>query len=121
MSLRLDILDQQVVDAEERPIGRVDDVELAEDGAPRALQVGLSALAPRLGGALGRLSAATAVRLAPGTQPPAPPLPITLVESWNPLIRLERPLHLLPGVAPLERWLGVHLVSRLPGGGDARE
>lgn len=57
--LALHLLDRQVVDTEGKAVGNVDDVELyvPDDGSPPyvvALLTGPQALAPRLGGVLGR-------------------------------------------------------------------
>jgi hypothetical protein len=57
--LALHLLDRQVVDAEGKAVGNVDDVELyvPDDGSPPyvvALLTGPQALGPRLGGVLGR-------------------------------------------------------------------
>jgi hypothetical protein len=64
-SLRFTLLDQQLVDADDRPIGRVDDVllELPGGGGPPevvALLTGAQALGERLGGLTGRVMASAA-------------------------------------------------------------
>lgn len=121
LSLRLDLLDRQVVDSEGRPVGRLDDIEV-DVPSPQAAAVtefalGAATLGPRVGGWLGARMVDVAERLA--TDEASPVLPVSEVTEWAPLIRLRRPLRSLPGVAGLERWLGVHVVSRLPGGGHA--
>ncbi|GGL39200.1 PRC-barrel domain-containing protein [Phycicoccus endophyticus] len=118
MAMRHDVLDRQVVDSEGRPVGRVDDVELDEDGAAVALRVGMAALAPRLGGWVGQLLGGLAHRLAEGE--PSPAVPVERVTKWSPLVHLDVPVRELDGVAGLEGWLGTRVVGRLPGGGDAR-
>jgi hypothetical protein len=121
--LRLDLLDQQVLDRTGRPIGRVDEVELdlAEDGTASvtAFRLGGAALGHRLDGAVGRAMVGTCQRLAETEASPA--LSISEVSEWSPRLTLARALAELPNIAGLERWLGVRLVSRIPGGGRARD
>jgi hypothetical protein len=123
VSLAMDVLDQQLVDADGRPIGRVDDLELVVlgDGGPprvRWILTGAQALGERLGGSLGRGAAAVAGRLREGEPGPAR-IAVEHVKSTGSLVHLDVPLGDLPGVAPLERWLAHHLIARLPGTGDA--
>ncbi len=121
-SLRLDLLDQQVLDSTGRPIGRVDEVEMdvADDGSLGVLgfRVGGAALGHRLDGAVGRAMIGTCRQVA--DHEASPELRIGELSEWSPRLTLTRALAELPGVAGLERWLGVRLVSRVPGGGDAR-
>ena len=123
-SLRFLLLDKQVVDAEDRPVGRVDDVEIELDdsGAPRlvALLVGQQALGERLGGTSGRTVAAIAGRLRESPDGPGR-IPLELVTGMDPLVRLNRPVRELAGIVGLERWLAHHVVRWIPGAGDARE
>lgn len=123
-SVRFTLLDDQVIDAEDRPVGRVDDVEieLDESGAPHlvALLVGQQALGERLGGTFGRTVAAIAGRLRESSDEPAR-VPFELVAGIDPLVRLNRALRDLAGIAGLERWLAHHVVRWVPGAGDARE
>lgn len=120
VSARLSLLDLQVVDADELPVGRVDDVELVveERGQARVavLACGQRALGPRLGGTLGLALQATAARLAGGEQQ-AGRIDVGLVKELTSVVCLSRPLRDLTGIAGLERWLAVHLVARLPGAG----
>jgi sporulation protein YlmC with PRC-barrel domain len=53
LDLALHLLDRQVVDTDGNPVGKVDDVEIDEDGYVVALLVGPHAIAARLGGRLG--------------------------------------------------------------------
>jgi hypothetical protein len=56
VSARIALLDNQLVDAGRRPIGRVDDLELAlENGTLRvdSILIGAQALGERLGGTIG--------------------------------------------------------------------
>jgi hypothetical protein len=125
LSARFTLLDAQIVDADDLPIGRIDDVELTvpEDGGPprvAALQTGMEALGPRLGGALGHAMAATAARLRADRSHGGPTtIDPTLVTDLEPMVKLAVRIDDLPGVAGLERWLSRNFVSRLPGAGDA--
>ena len=122
ISLRLDLMDQQLVDAEERPVGRVDELELevADDGTARvvALRSGGAALGRRIGWWVGGVLTRSCDRSAEGEA--SPPLPISELKRVHPRLELARPLRELEGMAGLEGWLGGRLVSRIPGGGDAR-
>lgn len=51
--LGLHLLDRQVVDTQGEPVGKVDDVEISDEGYVVALLLGPQALAGRLGGLLG--------------------------------------------------------------------
>ena len=126
VSLRLALLDKQLVDCDELPFGRVDDVEIEvrEAGSrPRvsALLTGQEALGDRLGGLVGRTMSATARRLR--DDPVGGPTTIDprLVRVTEPLIELSIPFAELQHVAALERWLARYVVEPLPGAGDARE
>jgi hypothetical protein len=125
LSARFSLLDAQIVDADDLPIGRIDDIELAvpPDGAPprvEALLTGVEALGPRIGGTLGRLMTAVAARLRLREGPDGPTkIDPSLVSEVEPLVKLAVPHSDLPDVAGLERWLARHFVARLPGAGDA--
>ena len=122
-SVRFTLLDNQVVDADRLPVGRVDDLELDVDsGAPRinGILIGMEPLGERMGGWLGRLLAATSSRAREAGSGPATVDP-ALVDQFSPMIRLRAPLAQLEQVASLERWLSRHIISKVPGGGDALE
>lgn len=127
LSLRFDLLDDQLVDAERRPIGRVDDLELRlppDGGAPEveAVLTGAEALGQRLGGVVGTWMAALSARLRPCCAPAGPArVDAALVAEVQPLVQLSVPLRDLPHVAGLERWLAHQVVEPMPGAGDARE
>lgn len=122
-SVRFTLLDQQVVDADGRRIGRVDDL-LCDDPGPGGEPVithllsGAEALGDRLGGLTGKLMAAVSARLR--TTPDGPSrIPADLVADHADLVHLRVRLADLPNVAGLERWLSAHVISLLPGAGDA--
>lgn len=127
-SLVLDVLDDQVVDSDGIPIGRVDDVELELDAdgllVLTGLLIGATALAPRIGGLTGTLMQAAATRLGESGHRSAaegPSVPAALITELRPLVRLAAPLNALPQVAGLERWLAEHIVGRLTGTRDERQ
>ena len=113
------LLDRQLVDADGRLVGNVDDVELDDDLRVVALLSGQVVLGERMRGRLGRLLAATARRLAPEGSPEPVRIPYDLVDDVGSEIRLvagaDRP------DPPLETWLGEHLIGRIPGAGRAGE
>ena len=125
-SLRSTLLDQQIVDSDRRPVGRVDDLEIEiprDGGEPEvvALLTGAEAVGVRLGGPTGRLMAGVAARLRTGAAPSRPAaVPAELVGDDD-LVTLTVPLRELSQLMGLERWLGQHVVEGLPGAGDARE
>ncbi|MDQ3879633.1 MAG: hypothetical protein M3295_00905 [Chloroflexota bacterium] len=127
VSLRIGLLDKQLLDCHQLPFGRVDDVDIAlpEGGeAPRviALLTGAHALGERLGGRLGRWMAATAQRLreTPDAGPPAQ-IDARLISELEPSVALSVPFDQLKHVAGLERWLAHHIVEPLPRAGDASQ
>lgn len=123
ISLRIALLDNEVVDRNRLPIGRIDDLEIeVEGGQPRvtAIVTGSEALGGRIGGFLGRWMAAISARLRSPTQEKGPPrIDLAAVEEIEPLIELRVEKDDLPEVAGLERWLAANFVGRLPGSGDA--
>ncbi len=122
-SLRTDILDHQVVDSEDLPLGRVDDVELDLSGAsgkePRVtlMLCGQEPLGERLGGLTGGLLARMARRLRGSDGFSFTP---DDVEEWEPLVKLRSRFADLDA-APLEKWLSNRVVGHLPGASDAGE
>jgi hypothetical protein len=125
ISLRIALLDNQVVDCNRLPIGRVDDLEIeVEDGRPRvtAIVTGSEALGGRIGGFLGRWMAGASARLrSPAEEEGQPRIDLAAVEEIEPLIELKVQKDDLPQVAGLERWLAANLIGRLPRSGDASE
>ena len=124
-SIRFTLLDQQLVDADNRRIGRVDDLEwetLFPGEQPRIthLLVGAQPLGDRLGGITGRLMSRVAARLRTTTAGEGPTaIPTELVGDHQDLVHLRVPLRDLPQLAGLERWLADNVVGPLPGAGDA--
>jgi sporulation protein YlmC with PRC-barrel domain len=120
LSLRFDFLDQQIVDADGLPLGRVEDVELERAGraAPRitALLTGIEALGGRMDGHLGASLARVAERLRPPTSGEGPTrIDADAVESAGAKVELKVRHDEVSHVAALERWLSERVVSRIPG------
>ena len=127
LSLRLDLLDRQIVDADGIPIGRVDDLRLTA-GAPKrapdieALLTGAQALGERVGGVTGGVMARIAARLRAPEQPPGPgSVDARAVAEIGDEIRLRVRLEELSEIAGLEHWLADRVIGPIPGSGDARE
>ncbi len=125
LSARISLLDNQIVDCDGLPIGRVDDLELAVPdggGPPRveALLTGSQALGERLGGGIGDTMAKTSRRLRTRPVSRAPTcIDPNLIEELEPLLKLTVPLRELDEIAGLERWLSKNMIEKLPGGGHA--
>jgi hypothetical protein len=122
VSARIVLLDNQIVDSDRLPIGRVDDLEIEVDGGePRvtAMLVGSEALGQRIGGLIGRAMTAVSARLSPPGRTGPPRIGVDSIRRLEPLIELDLCKDEMPEVAGLERWLAAHLVERLPGSGDA--
>jgi sporulation protein YlmC with PRC-barrel domain len=123
--LRIDfhLLDRQIVDRDGNPVGKVDDIELTTDphtGQVRvtALLSGQRILGDRIGGRLGRWMATSAHRLAAADHTPPLRIDITVVHEIGSAITLSIRRELL-AAPPLETWLTDHLITRIPGAGDA--
>lgn len=119
VSLRLVLLDAQVVDCDDLPIGRVDDLEIdtGATGSPEvaALLIGQRHLAPRIGGLSGALLAGIAEQLAHDSS--GGRVPAERVARWTEMPQLVDRLADAP-VAGLEKWLSSRVVRRLPGSDD---
>jgi hypothetical protein len=114
-----DLLDAQLVDRNERMIGRVDGVvlELRSGGPPRvaAMEVGPITLARRLHPRLARWLRALAIRVLP-VSVRSMRLPLTLCRDIGVDIELDVDAQDDRRLLRLERWLSRHIVERLPGG-----
>jgi hypothetical protein len=119
--LALRLLDHQIDGPDGTPVAKVDDIELLiSDGGltATALLCGPGALGPRLPGRLGTWTTAIWRRLSLEQHP----TPIRF--SLNDVRSIGSALTLTPEAAraakdrlTLERWLGQHLIDRIPGSG----
>ena len=111
------LLDRQIIDSEDRMVGKVDDLELNErfDGRLEvtALLLGPGALGPRLGGRLGEWTVAVWRRLHPDVDPPLGRIPVADITKVDSAIHL-RHTRLELDVEGLEVWVDEKVVSRLP-------
>lgn len=124
VSVRIDLLDNQLVDCHRLPIGRVDDLEIElGEGPPRvtAILTGSEALGKRIGGSVGQVMSGVSRRLRSGDRQGPPAISVSHVSELEPLIELDVELDELTEVAGLEHWLATRFVERLPGSGDASE
>jgi hypothetical protein len=126
LSLNLDLLDHQVVDANKLPISRVDDLEvsLPEDGSggePRVtgLVLGAETVGHRLGGRAGAVMASVSARLREHAESGPPVVDVGRVEQARPFVVLTDAFPDLPQVAGLEHWLRRHVVAPERGGAHA--
>jgi sporulation protein YlmC with PRC-barrel domain len=124
LDVHLHLLDRQVVDPDGRFLCKVDDLELELDESGRpyvtAILFGPRALGPRLGGRLGRWVTAIARRLADGQDEQPRRIDFALVSEIGSAVSITRRRRDLD-VAPLERWVDTHIISRIPGSGHASE
>lgn len=120
----LHLLDRQIVDADGRLAGKVDDLELVErdDGPPYVAAVlsGPGALSRRIGGRLGAWFESVQARLRTGND--ATPAAI----SFGVVSRVDTDVHItisrddLPSAGG-EHWARDHVVAHIPGAAHAPE
>jgi hypothetical protein len=116
------LLDLQILTADGRPAGKVDDLELTVpdgEGAPylSAVLSGPLAFGPRLGGRLGVWWKRTAARLRdePDPQPIRIDVAILAVESTDLRLTADEPE--TSDGNRLENWLRDHFIGQIPGAG----
>lgn len=124
LDLNADLLDRQVVDADDVPVCKVDDLLLEQDAdggwRPAAILLGPGALGPRIGGRLGATLSGIHRRMRGQRAPEPPRIAWRLVAAVDSDVRLGLPRALLPDdLTPLEDWLRAHVVARIPGSRDA--
>lgn len=114
----LHLLDRQLVDPDGRLVGNVDDLELTTrpDGrlAVTAVLTGPGALGPRLGGRLGHWTTAVWRRLHDDETPRPGRVLISDVVRVDSAVHLARRRRDL-ATGGFERWVGDHVIARLPG------
>ena len=120
----LDLLDRQIIDDEQQPVGKVDDVDFAADGLgpPRlsTLLSGAQALGERIGGLVGRTMAGAARRMLTEPRDGARAVPWSDVAELGYVIRLRAGVAELNLEPALEVWLRDNVIGPLPGSGHAR-
>lgn len=114
-----DLLDEQLVDRNRRPMGKVDGLVLdfTREGRPRlaALEVGPTALSRRISPRLERLIGRVVRGLGVSDGKPERFDPAKIVHFGN---EIELDVDAEPTKAyAWERWLREHFVSRIPGSG----
>jgi hypothetical protein len=114
----LDLLDRQILDSNDTPVGKVDDLEFTLDDYGRAvvtsLLLGPLVLGPRLGGHLGAWVVGIGRRLRPDGDPEPARISIDDVREFGSTVKLRIPVE-DTGTQALETWLRTKIVLRLPG------
>lgn len=118
LELHLHLLDRQVVDRDGRMVAKVDDLELtaSADGDlyVTGIYCGAQAWGRRLGGRLGWWVESAARRLHPRADAGPQRIDISLVSDIGSAVTLgaaRSDVH----AAPLEEWVGEHVIGRIPG------
>lgn len=118
LDARLHLLDRQLVDHNDDPIGIVDDLELG--GVEQDQDIAAGSAAPQVTALLSGQVLATRIF---GGQPPRSRLqeiPWKLVAAIGITVKLK-PTDMTLDVQWAERWLCDHIVKRIPGGRHAAE
>ena len=114
--LQLHLLDRQIVDPDDHMVCNVDDVEIemSDEGHPliTTILVGPAALGPRLGGRLGRWVVSIATRLSHEELPRR--IGWEHVADIGDVIKVDATAADLE-VDALEKWVDIHVISRIPG------
>jgi sporulation protein YlmC with PRC-barrel domain len=122
----LEVLDRQIVDANGRLAGKVDDLELVfpeeESGPPYVVAIvsGPGALARRLGGRLGAWIEAARGRLHDEELPSPSRVPFSVVKRIGNDIEVSVTRDTLESDRP-ERWVAKHVIGKIPGAQHAAE
>jgi hypothetical protein len=118
LDARLHLLDRQLVDDDDNPVGIVDDLEL--DGVEPDTDIEPSAAAPKVTALLSGHVLAT--RILGGTPPRSrlQEIPWELVASARVTVKLK-PTDMSFDVQWTEHWLRDHIVAHIPGGRHAAE
>ncbi len=125
LDVALSLLDRQVVDPDRRMVCNVDDVELTlpeDGGAPyvSAILAGPAALAPRLGGLLGRWILAVQRRLHPAEEPGPARIDFGVVDEVGTRVRVSLHREEL-WVNAFEEWCRDNVIAKIPGASHASE
>jgi hypothetical protein len=118
LDARLHLLDRQLVDDDDNPVGIVDDLEL--DGVELDTDIEPSAAAPKVTAMLSGHVLAT--RILGGTPPRSrlQEIPWKLVASIGVTVKLN-PTDMSFDVQWAEHWLRDHIIAHIPGGRHAAE
>jgi hypothetical protein len=118
LDARLHVLDRQLLDHEDAPIGIVDDLELTDVELDSDIPAGTKA--PRVTGLLSGKVVATRIL---GGHPPRSRLqeiPWDTVRSVDTVVKLK-PTEMTLDVDWVERWLRERIIKHIPGGQHAAE
>ena len=118
LDARLHLLDRQLLDHDDAPVGIVDDLELTDFPVDEDIPAGTQA--PRVTGLLSGHVLATRIL---GGAPPRSRLqeiPWDLVHSVDAVVRLK-PTDMPFDVDWVERWLRERIIKHIPGGQHAAE
>jgi hypothetical protein len=118
LDARLHLLDRQLLDDDDNPVGIVDDLELTDFELDSEIPVGTDA--PQVTGLLSGHVVATRIF---GGEPPRSRLqevPWNLVASVCAVVKLK-PTDMTFDVGWVERWLRERIIERIPGGRHAAE
>jgi hypothetical protein len=114
----LALLDRQIVDCDERPTAKVDDLEIAfdNDGRPYVIAIlcGPGAAGPRLRDRLGGWIVAIWRRLHPAVDPDPARIPMNVVSLIDSAVHLSVPAD-ATAVRALNDWALNHVISKIPG------
>ena len=118
LSASLSLLDRQILDSNDTPVGKVDDLELVTDDEGRpvvsAILIGPLVLGARLGGRLGVWVTAVGRRLRPEPEPEPVRIRIDDVRELGDTVNLRLPVEDTDALR-LESWLRTKVIERLPG------
>jgi len=124
LAASLSLLDRQILDANDVPVGKVDDIEFAatDDGHPvaSALLLGPLVLGPRLGGRLGVWVTAIGRRLRPEWDPKPVRIPVDGIRELGDTVNLRVPVGDTDALR-VESWLRTKVIERLPGAQHAAQ
>jgi sporulation protein YlmC with PRC-barrel domain len=118
--LALHLLDRQIVDTDDEAVGKVDDVEISDDGYVTALLVGPQALAGRLGGLLGQWIAFLSEGISRSSTAEPARVGMDLVTDLGTTIRVARSRQAL-GAHRNEDRVREYVIGRIPGADHASE
>jgi sporulation protein YlmC with PRC-barrel domain len=118
--LALHLLDRQVTDTSGVPVGKVDDLEISQEGFVTAMLTGPQALADRLGGLLGEWLTFLSHGISRRSTAEATRIPMDLVTDYGTQITVAKSREELRANLNEERARD-YLISRIPGAHRASE